>query len=193
MRIPKIVCFWLIASLLFWGSCAGKPKNIADSGQSELSEASNAEFIYINNTGKFIPKDELAKCLAVDIPNYDRDKNAPIGIELENGTGEMAGSTLYSKGMVDRSPAKPSFMVMLLDAEDHVEKVKSWSTFKVIRATNGLIYAEYRTKQPRLISLILVKNRLLIEFIQMQASEGELSKVVENYDLSCVENLAGSK
>ena len=175
----------LILSVLFSlifasGQCASVSKPVA-SGNWE----------YINPSGIYIPYPQLETAINnTDIPGFDNGTPGAHGWNLENGKGTTAGTFYYVKGSSQQQ--QQQFMFYVFDSGERVESCLNHAgekQFQITEQKGNLIYAEYTVKDSRLHCLILIENRILLQFTAYRINPDDLRKVVMNYDTSAFERL----
>ena len=150
-----------------------------------------ASWEYINTSKAYIPYDKLKEAIDnSDLPGFDKSVQGAVGWDLEGGKGTIAGAFCYLKGSPQQQ--HPQFNLNVYDSVEKVNSLLSYSgevPFEITGNKGDLIYAQYKNKTSRYHCLILIKNRLLLDFTAHQIDIEGLHKVCTSFNTSEFERL----
>jgi len=145
---------------------------------------------YINTSNTYIPYTQLVTAINnTPIPGFD-DRGYAGGMEVYEGKGTQAGDFYWPRGSDQKE--KQHFMLVVFDSPDkvtHRQMDEGREPLKITKSKKDLIYGEYTTKGGKYVGLILIRNRILLQFVSYGIDSNDLRKICDGYDTSAFEAL----
>ena len=155
------------------------------------SPSASGNWEYINNSKIYVSSSKLIATInSTNIPGFDSHTQGAVPVDLGEDEGTSAACFYWLEGSSQQG--HPQFMLSVYDSSQKVESLLTYSgemPFEIVSKSRNLLYAHYKNKTSRYHCLILIKDRLLLDFTAHEIRPDELDRVCLTYDTREFEEL----